>query len=165
MTRIAKRGCRRIVSCILLTAVLFAAVPYANIAADESVISISTAGDLKNLANNCVYDAYSKDKKVILNNDIDLAGESIKPIAIFSGTFEGNNHTISNFVLEEKGSEKAFIIRLAEGATVRSLTLSGEINIVPEQKASTSFKSTLSNMAKSFGLKYSITFWYVLAGL
>ena len=152
--RTAKWGCHRILSWILLTAVLFAAVPYIDITADESVISISTAEDLKNLANNCVYDAYSKDKKVILNNDIDLAGESIKPIAVFSGTFEGNNHTISNFVLEEKGSEKAFIIRLAEGATVRSLTLSGEINVVPEQKASTGFKSTLSNMAKSFGLKY-----------
>ena len=122
--------------------------------ADDSVIIISTAEDLKKLAENCVYDAYSKGKKVVINNDIDLQGEAIRPIAVFSGELEGNNHTISNFVLEEKGSEKGFIIRLGEGAVVRSLILSGEINVVPDKNAGAGLKSTLSNLAKTFGLKY-----------
>ena len=139
----------------LVINLVLSTISYMPVFAEESTISISTAEDLKRLAENCVYDAFSKDKQVVLLNDIDLNGGVLKPIAVFCGVFEGNNHTIRNFRLEEKGSEKGFFIRVAEGAVVRGLNLAGEISVANEKNSQTNAKDTIANLAKTFGLKFN----------
>ena len=61
---------------------------------------------------------------VILNDDIDCSGFDASAqwkTNIFSGKFEGNGHTIDNFVIE-KAAETAFFARVTESGSVSDLT-------------------------------------------
>jgi hypothetical protein len=61
---------------------------------------------------------------IILNGDIDCSGFDASAqwkTNIFSGKFEGNGHTIDNFVIEKAG-ETAFFARVTESGSVSDLT-------------------------------------------
>ena len=66
---------------------------------DYAVIEISTEEDLRKLAENCVLDSWSRDKKVVLQNDIVLSMASEFSIPTFAGIFDGGGYTISNVKL------------------------------------------------------------------
>jgi len=128
---------KRLLTVLLLLAVLFAAFPCAAYA-EESVgtgaapVGISTVADLRNIANN-------PSGSYILNNDLDLADENWVPFS-FSGTLDGNGHTIYNLLLQNTGSEKkncidrdgvkyaaefSGLFSIAENAEIRNLQLKG----------------------------------------
>ena len=82
---------------LLLAAVLCVgpAAPAAAARAAENEIEIRSAQDLAQLAEQCALDTWSEGKIVRLRCDLDLSGMEFEPIPIFSGTFEGQGHTIS----------------------------------------------------------------------
>lgn len=153
MTEFKNLPVRRIAALVLAVQLAVGIVIPFPVTAEPETVSVSTAEDLKKLAENCAYDAFSKNKQVVLLNDIDCDGEEIKPIPVFCGIFEGNNHTIRNFKLEDKGSEKGFFIRVAEDGTVRNLNLSGTVSVKDTKRSAMNVKDTLANLKKSFGLK------------
>jgi hypothetical protein len=56
----------------------------------------------------------------VLDNDINLSGSNWTPLGDFTGTFDGNNHVISNMTpIPRDGS--AFFIRIKENAVVKNL--------------------------------------------
>ena len=61
----------------------------------EDAIWLSTPEDILTLAENCVSDAWSRNKVVVLKNDIDLSGVDFVPIPTFGGTFLGQGFTVS----------------------------------------------------------------------
>lgn len=95
---------------------------------DYAVIEISTEEDLRNLAENCVLDSWSRDKKVVLQNDIVLSMASEFSIPTFSGIFDGSGYTISNVKLTGTGSTVGLFRYVQEGAKVRNLTVNGEVS-------------------------------------
>lgn len=97
------------------------AIPAA--AADNQVIHIVTAEDLRTFARNCQLDSYSVGLSVLLDEDIDMGGEAIQPIPSFSGAFNGNGHSITNFTLATDGSHQGFFRYIEEGARVINLKL------------------------------------------
>lgn len=115
---------------MLLAAAVLAAslpVPVFHVHADETVISIRTAEDLMDLSRACTSELYSEGKTVSLEADINLSGKDFKPIPVFCGTFEGNDHTISGMAIEEAGSSLGLFRYLEEEAVVRNLRVSGEL--------------------------------------
>ena len=95
---------------------------------DYAVIEISTEEDLRNLAENCVLDSWSRDKKVVLQNDIVLSMSSEFSIPTFAGIFDGGGFTISNVKLTGSGSAVGLFRYVQEGAKVRNLTVNGEVS-------------------------------------
>ena len=83
---------------LMAVTLLFTLAAPAALAA-ESTVTIKTAGDLMELSRNCTLDTWSQGKTVILKNDLDLHGVDFTPIPTFSGTFQGNGHTISGLTL------------------------------------------------------------------
>ena len=71
---------------------------------DYAVIEISTEEDLRKLVENCVLDSWSRDKKVVLQNDIVLSMTGELSIPTFAGIFDGSGFTISNVKLTGDGS-------------------------------------------------------------
>ena len=61
---------------------------------EPTVIHIADAGDLRDLAANCSLDTWSDNVRVVLDNDISLAGEEFSSIPIFNGVFDGAGHMI-----------------------------------------------------------------------
>lgn len=114
---------------LLATAVLASSVPVSTfpVHADEMVISIRTAEDLEELSRACTSELYSEGKTVSLEADLDLGGRSFQSIPVFCGTFEGNNHRISGFFLENSGSNQGLFRYLEEEALVQNLKVSGEL--------------------------------------
>jgi hypothetical protein len=67
---------------------------------------------------------YYPSNHYILMNDIDLNGVNWEPFGSFSGSFDGNGHTIYNFNINKSGSDNVgFFSVIGRGAEVRNLTL------------------------------------------
>ena len=96
--------------------------------ATESTVTIKTAEDLAELSRNCTLDTWSQGKTVILENDLDLHGIDFTPIPTFSGTFQGNGHTISGLTLTGSGNVRGLFRYIQNGATVQDLTVTGTIH-------------------------------------
>ena len=76
-----------------LTAVVisFNLLPIGIVNADDAV-SIYTVNDFAAFTEKCVYDEYSKNKKFVLQNDIDLSGVEIKSAEVFCGISVSYTH-------------------------------------------------------------------------
>ena len=96
--------------------------------AAENTVTIKTAEDLAELSRNCTLDTWSQGKTVILENDLDLHGIDFTPIPTFSGTFQGNGHTISGLTLTGSGNVRGLFRYIQTGATVQDLTVMGTIH-------------------------------------
>ena len=112
---------------LMAVTLLFTLAAPAALAA-ESTVTIKTAEDLAELSRNCTLDTWSQEKTVILENDLDLHGIDFTPIPTFSGTFQGNGHTISGLTLTGSGNVRGLFRYIQNGATVQDLTVTGTIH-------------------------------------
>ena len=112
---------------LMAVTLLFTLAAPAALAA-ESTVTIKTAEDLAELSRNCTLDTWSQGKTVILENDLDLHGIDFTPIPTFSGTFQGNGHTISGLTLTGSGNVRGLFRYIQTGATVQDLTVTGTIH-------------------------------------
>ncbi len=83
----------------------------------DHVIYINDEEDFIKFANNCQLDSYSKDKKFILNTDLDFSSYEFKSIPIFYGTFDGTGHSIKGVHINASGS-KLGLFRINSGRVV-----------------------------------------------
>ena len=95
----------------------------------DGVIRIETADDLKALAERI----NSGDRKAagahyVLARDLNMRGAVLKPLGEsdsypFTGTFDGNGKTISNFIVDCRGAEYGGFFGVAKNARVANLAL------------------------------------------
>ena len=83
--------------------------------AEDNVITIRDARDLIELAKDCTSDSWSKDRTVVLADDISLAGTDFSTIPVFRGTFDGAGHTITGFTWLAKGSKTGLFAPYPKG--------------------------------------------------
>lgn len=92
---------------------------------------MKTEKDLRELAYAIEYEVfpgYFAGKTVSLENDIALSNEEWDPISDFSGTFEGNGHTISNMCMHDAvGSRDGFFSTVNTDGEVRYLKVEGTV--------------------------------------
>ena len=100
---------------------------------EYTVVSVSTEEELAELAENCRIDAWSRDKLVRLENNIELSEYKDLMIPSFGGIFEGGDYEISGLSLTERGSSVGLFRYIQTGAVVRNLTVSG--SVAPEGSA------------------------------
>ena len=100
-------------------------------AQEETVVytdyTVSTAEDLKNLAEVCRLDSASKNLRVTLTADIDLKSYEDLMIPTFGGIFDGQNHKIYGIAIDEDGSARGLFRYIQHGATVKNLQLIGRV--------------------------------------
>ncbi len=99
---------------------------------EMTTINISTIDDLIDLAEDCRLDTWSRDKNIVLNNDIILDGSDFKYIPIFSGIFDGNGHKISGLAVSDAESYTGLFCITQESALIKDLTVEG--SLVPAGK-------------------------------
>ena len=92
---------------------------------DTEKIRISTAGELMELAANCVSDTWSQDKTILLENDINLTGLDFTPIPLLSGTFDGQGHNIIGVSFDAAGSTQGLFRMVLASGEVRNVRVSG----------------------------------------
>ena len=92
----------------------------------DGVIEISTAEEFKAFAENCVLDSNSVGKRYLLTADINVNGHVTVPS--FSGTFDGNRHTVSGLRLNGSGSEQGLFRYVEKDGVVKNLTVSGSVS-------------------------------------
>ena len=99
-----------------------------------SVVEIRSQQDLIELAEKASIDTYTKDKVYVLIRDIDMSGYKFKTIPVFSGSFDGRNHTISGLTYGGEGYVTGLFRYLNEGAIVQDLNVMGTITAVDVQE-------------------------------
>ena len=118
----------------LLAGILSAAMVLGTMAfpvfAEDNVLEISTADELKNFADDVNSGETYKGKKVQLMDDIDLSAydnwKSIgyKNEGVFEGEFDGNGKTIRNLKLSGPGGQVGFFGK-AVGSNIHDFTIDG----------------------------------------
>jgi hypothetical protein len=121
-------------------------------------IEIKTADDFNGFAQNCYIDSWSKDKYVVLENDIDLSGNDFSTVAVFNGIFDGNNHTISNFNYVGDGYVVGLFRYIESKGVVRNLTLKGNVSSENEEECIGSICGI------NYGTIYNCTFQGTVSG-
>ena len=91
------------------------------------VVEINTAEDFLSFAANCTVDAWSADKRVVLNADIDLSDTGFGAVPVFTGIFDGQGHTISGFRYSGDGYVAGLFRYIEKDGIVENLTLKGEV--------------------------------------
>lgn len=115
----------------------------------ENPYLISTIADLQQVKGNP--QAFYK-----LANDIDAAGYSFSPIESFSGSLDGDSHSISNLTLAPAYNQAIF--SNTTGATVKNLTLIGPVIDITDDVSdaaiiiSSAMETTIDNI-HIYGLK------------
>ena len=95
---------------------------------EPTVIHIADAGDLRDLAANCSLDTWSDNVRVVLDNDISLAGEEFSSIPIFNGVFDGAGHMICDLDLTLAQSPCGLFLETGEKADICDLTVRGTVS-------------------------------------
>lgn len=124
------RFAKRLTALLLSVLILFAAVPAGALhalAVDGDTMYIGSVSDLEYLAEKCVQDVWSQGLTVLLTDDLDLTGSSFAGIPLFSGTFDGQGHTISGFSVSHSGSRQGLFRQVLAEGVVQDLTLTGII--------------------------------------
>lgn len=93
-------------------------------ASDVAPISIASQEDWDTFVKNCKLDTWSKGKSFQLDTDLDLGGK-FEPVPIFSGSFDGNGHTIHIGSDTKAGSDTGLFRYIQSGAVVKNLTVTG----------------------------------------
>jgi len=91
------------------------------------VLHLKTVDDFLEFSENCRLDTYSHKLVVVLDNDLDFSKVEFSSVPTFGGVFEGGHHTISGITLKEEGSNLGLFRYLQTTATVRNLTVEGNI--------------------------------------
>ena len=100
----------------------------APVADADGVYHITSAADLvgmMNVTGNSIY----KGKTIVLDNNIDLGGRTVKGIggisANFAGVFDGQGYTISNFKVDstENSFYAGLFNQVSHGGTIKNLTV------------------------------------------
>lgn len=86
--------------------------------ATASPVVINTVADLQAVA-------FNPNADYVLGQDIDATGVAFAPLGFYSGTFDGQGHTISNLSISGSGYAGLFT-QIQTGATVKNLRLSHE---------------------------------------
>lgn len=90
--------------------------------AQYEIIRISDVEQLQELAENCAYDAWSRDKRVLLETDLDLSGVELV-IPVFGGIFDGQGHVIRGLEIRQEGSQMGLFRYLQQGAVIQNLVV------------------------------------------
>ena len=94
----------------------------------DKTFTLTTAEQLAGLSVLAANGNTFSGKTIVLNSSMDFDGQQWTPIKQFSGTFDGGEHTVSNFTLDGTSGRAGFIQNLGQyPATVKNLTLS-EVN-------------------------------------
>ena len=93
-------------------------------AESSKTYKISTADELIEFSKLCRLDSWSKGKEFVLTTDIILTGKDFTSIPIFSGTFDGQGHSIKGVSVTGVTGRGLFSI-ISENATVKNLNVVG----------------------------------------
>ena len=95
--------------------------------AEGEVILIESAEDFVSFAKNCSYDLWSKGKTFFLTKDIDLSGSDFDLVPVFSGTFEGNGHTIQGLNITGASAPAGLFAILEKDGVIRNINVVGTV--------------------------------------
>lgn len=93
----------------------------------EQTIVIGSEEEFLEFAAECTLDAWSRDKYVILERDLDLTGYEFSGIPSFGGVFDGGGHRIGGYELEAAEPVCGLFRYVQTGAVVERLTVSGTV--------------------------------------
>ena len=119
----------RFLSVIISAALAVSSVAALPLSAAESskTYKISTAEELIEFSKLCRLDSWSKGKEFLLTTDIILTGKDFSSIPIFSGTFDGQGHSIKGVSVKGVTGRGLFSI-ISENATVKNLNVVGIVS-------------------------------------
>ena len=96
-------------------------------------IELKSAQDLLTFAKNCRLDTWSRNKYVVLSNDISLEEVEFKCIPTFGGVFDGQGHKITGYNLYADQSNIGLFSNIQETGIVKGLKVEGNVLIENSQ--------------------------------
>ena len=90
-------------------------------------VTISSTADLVAFSRNCWLDTWSRNKRVLLTDDLDLTSSEFVSIPTFGGYFDGQGHTIKGLHIADSVSYTGLFCYTQENAVITNLNVTGNI--------------------------------------
>ena len=117
---------KKLLAALLAALLLLSTAPSA-LAEDAAVRKIADERQFAAFLDACARESYSKDKRFVLLNDLDLSKVACAPAPYFAGELDGGGHTIRGLAFAPTGSRQGLFRQLGEGAAIRNLTVEGSV--------------------------------------
>ena len=101
---------------------------------DAPIVEIGSQQDLLELAEKASIDTYTRGKVFVLIKDIDMSGYKFQTIPVFSGSFDGRNHTISGLTYGGEGYVTGLFRYVYQGGIIQDLNVIGNITAVDDKE-------------------------------
>ncbi len=115
-----------------------AETPQESISQDQEIlwetIQIDSTEDFLSFAESCSLDSWSANKQVLLNTDISLSDTDFESVPIFTGIFDGGNHTISGYRYTRDGYVAGLFRYVGKDALIKNLHVTGELSASGEKE-------------------------------
>ncbi len=132
---------------------------------NTGIVHINSVKDFLLFTSLCSSDEFSEGKQFSLEADLDFTGLEFKPVPIFAGSFEGNNHTLKGILKQGQGQSMG-VFRYAEaGAVIKNLNIEAQFLLSDSSKKvggivgtnkgqleSCTFKGNVSSLEESGGI-------------
>lgn len=101
---------------------------------NTGIVHINSVKDFLLFTSLCSSDEFSEGKQFSLEADLDFTGLEFKPVPIFAGSFEGNNHTLKGILKQGQGQSMG-VFRYAEaGAVIKNLNIEAQFLLSDSSK-------------------------------
>jgi len=117
------------ITVFLVLCILFSIFPNSAFGLESRLFFVNNESDLIQLAADCTLDTYSQGLTVILTRDIQISDESFHGIPTFGGTFNGNNHIISNLSMAHEGSTYGLFRYIQTNGVVQNLKIEVDLQL------------------------------------
>jgi len=97
-------------------------------------VTIKNVDDFLKFAESCKIDAWSLNKNVKLEEDINLRDTDFETVPYFNGIFDGNSHTIKGYELQEGGYITGVFRYVGPCGMIENLNVQGDIDMADEQR-------------------------------
>lgn len=128
-------------------------------------ISVGTAEELKEFADNCRLDSWSVGKYVELTDDIDLTDVSFLPVPVFGGTFNGNGYCISGLSLDADTSSQGLFRYITRDGVVENLTVTGYLSSGENQEYLGGITGSLEGIVRNCTFEGNINGSFYVGGI
>ena len=94
----------------------------------DETVHIYNSEDFRQFLQNCSDRSWSAGKVFSLENDVDLGNAVMSPAAFFSGTFYGNQHSVSGLLIDGNYARAGLFSTLTHSAYLSELRVCGSVH-------------------------------------
>lgn len=125
---------------------------FCGVQAAEETVTLSTPEEWVTFLKSCNSDQFSRGRRFVLLNDIDLTETEVVPATIFCGTLSGNGYAVKGVKIQAGDETSGIFNRISADGIIRDVNFEGEVQTKPSESTGMSVDEVVGGLMKNAGI-------------